>query len=114
MFIIVIFVFAAVTVIVRDLIKYRFGALTSQQEGNMTREELRDGFRFVPMFNPFYIKDAIKVAVNFRSLEEYRDYILEHNIEKAEIVMPDLKILQLCPQLKYLRIHPSYNAPEKS
>lgn len=79
----------------------------------MVREELRDGFKFVPMFNPFYIKDAIKVAVNFRSLEEYRDYILEHNIEKAEIVMPDLKILQLCPQLKYLRIHPSYNAPEK-
>lgn len=78
----------------------------------MVREEVRDGFEFVPMFYPFYRKDAIKVVVDSRALEDYQEYIRKHGLEKAEIIMPDLKILQLCPSLKYLKIFPSYNAPE--
>lgn len=75
-------------------------------------EEIKDGFEFVPMFYPFYRKDAIKVVVDSRALKDYQEYIRKRGLEKAEIVMPDLKILQLCPSLKYLRVWPSYNAPE--
>ena len=80
----------------------------------MVREEMRDGFEFVPMFYPFYKKDAIKVVNNgAKSLEEYQKYICTHGIEKAEIIMPDLKILKLCPSLKYLNIFPIYTADKK-
>ena len=75
------------------------------------REEVRDGFEFVSMFYPFYRKDAIKVVVDRRTTEDYQEYIREHGIEKAELIMPNLKILQHCPSLKYLKICPSYNAP---
>ncbi len=74
------------------------------------REESRDGFEFVPMLYPFNRKDAIKIVEGSHSIEEYRDYIIKHGIDKAEIVMPDLNILRLCPALKHLRICPSHSA----
>lgn len=78
----------------------------------MVIEKIRDGFEFVPMLYPFYRRDAIKVVVDSRAFEDYQEYIRKHGLEKAVIIMPDLKILQACPSLKYLRIFPSYNASE--
>ena len=74
---------------------------------------MRDGFEFVPMHYPFYRKEAIKIVTGGRELAAYRAYIEKHELEKAEIIMPDLQILRLCPSLKYLKIHPSYNAPKQ-
>ena len=74
------------------------------------REESKDGFEFVPMLYPLNRKDAIKIVEGSHSIEEYRDYIIKHGIDKAEIVMPDLNILRLCPALKHLRICPSHSA----
>lgn len=72
------------------------------------REESRDGFEFVPMLYPFNRKDAIKIGDNGHSIDDYRDYIIKHGIDKAEIIMPNLDILGFCPALKHLRICPSY------
>lgn len=74
------------------------------------REESRDGFEFVPMLYPFNRKDAIKIVDGSHSIDEYRDYIIKHGIDKAEIIMPNLDILGFCPALKHLRICPSYSA----
>ena len=74
------------------------------------REEIKDGFEFVPMHYPFYRKDAIKIVVDTRSIEEYQEYIRRQGIERAEIIMPNLDVLKNCPSLKHLKICPSYNA----
>ena len=74
------------------------------------REESRDGFEFVSIVYPFNRRDAIKIVADCHSIDGYQKYIVEHGIDKAEIVMPDLNILKFCPGLKYLRICPSYNA----
>ncbi len=76
------------------------------------REEVRDGFAFVPMLYPFNSKDAIRITAETRPIKDYQEYIRQHGIEKAEIVMPDLDFLPFCPTLKHLRICPSYQAAE--
>ena len=78
----------------------------------MFRTEFIDGFVFDSIVFPFYQKDAIHVEGHLRSLEDYQKYINEHGLQQAKIVMPDLKILQLCPSLKYLDIYPSYDSPD--
>lgn len=67
-------------------------------------------FEFVSIHYPFYRKNAIEIVVGTHSIEEYRDYIRENNLEMADIRMPDLDIIRLCPTLKYLKICPSINA----
>lgn len=72
--------------------------------------EINDAFEFTAIHYPFHIKNAIRIITGYKTLEEYQNYILENNIELAEIVMPNLSILKLCPNLKHLRIFPSYDA----
>lgn len=62
------------------------------------------------MLYPFNRKDAIKIVEGSHSIEDYQNYIVKHGIDKAEIVMPNLEILSLCPALKHLRICPSHSA----
>lgn len=71
-----------------------------------------EGFKLIPMFERDYMQAAVRIEVCDKSLEDYQAYINKYGIDKAEIIMPDLRILQLCPSLKYLRIFPSLYAPE--
>lgn len=73
--------------------------------------EIRDGFQFDAIHFPYYRKDAISVIADMHTVEEYANYINEHGIEQAEIVMPNLDILKLCQSLKHLRVLPPHNAP---
>lgn len=75
-------------------------------------ERVQDGFKFLPMHYPFYEKKALKITLKDKSVEEYQAYIRNNNIEQAEIIMPDLKVLEGCNSLKHLRIFPSHEAPE--
>lgn len=70
-----------------------------------------DGFEFVAIDYPFNIKDALKVKTLTKTVDEYINCIIDNHIEKAHIVMPDLEIIKKCPNLKYLKISPSFNAP---
>ena len=69
-----------------------------------------DGFEFTDMHYPYYNRDAIRI-VEGRKIEEYQGYIRRNNIEKAEIIVPDIAFLRECPSFKHLRITPSFNAP---
>lgn len=59
---------------------------------------------------PFNQKNAIKVSEKQHTAESYIEHINKHKLEQAEIVMPNLNILDYCPTLKYLKICPSNNA----
>lgn len=83
--------------------------LGCQRFGN---EEVRDGFGFIAINYPSNVKNAIVIRSYDRSIEEYTAYIREHNIEQAEIIMPDINFLKECPSLKHLNILPSCNAPQ--
>ena len=74
------------------------------------KEEIVDGFKFVALNYPFNHKEAIKIEVDTKPIDSYIAYINERKIEQAEIIMPDLNILNFCPTLKYLKIRPSYNS----
>lgn len=69
-------------------------------------------FEFTSIMYPFNQKHAIKINENQHTVEEYIEYINKHKLEQAEIVMPDLNVLDSCPTLKYLKIWPSINADE--
>ena len=73
---------------------------------------MKDGFEFSSINYPFYDKKAIYVWKENR-LDDYIQYIRDNQIESAEIVLPNLKILQYCPSLRYIKIHPSSNSPAK-
>lgn len=68
---------------------------------------MQDGFQFTSILYPFNEKRAIKIVKSSKSYQQYQDYINKNQIEQAEIIMPDLKIVLNCPSLKYLRISPS-------
>lgn len=65
---------------------------------------------FVSINYPYNRKDTIKVVEGKYSIDTYIEYINEHALEKADVIMPDLAFLKYCPTLKYLRIQPSCNA----
>lgn len=67
----------------------------------------RDGFDFTSFVYPFSQHNAIRIEFNRHSLAEYVQYVNDHNIEQAEIIMPELDFLEACPSLRYLKIHPS-------
>ena len=69
--------------------------------------EMVNGFEFVPFHYPFYERKAIKIIDDFKSIDAYHSFILKNNIEQAEIVTKDLRILQHFPMLKHLRIFAS-------
>lgn len=71
------------------------------------------GMEFGSIVYPFEKKDAIRVIVDNRTVEEYVAYINNNKIEQAEIILPSLKILEKCPNIKYLKIYPSYNATKE-
>ena len=73
---------------------------------------VKDSFDFTSINYPFYEKDAILICQEER-LDEYVQYIRDNQIESAEIVLPNLEILQYCPSLRYIKIHPSSNSPVK-
>lgn len=75
-------------------------------------ERIEDGFKFIPMLYPYCEKNTLQIIANDKTEDEYRAYIQKNSIERAEIVMPNLKVLEGCPSLKYLRIFPSHDAPE--
>lgn len=72
--------------------------------------EMINGFEFVPFHYPFYERKAIKITDDFKSMEAYQAFIQKNNIDQAEIVTRDLRILQHFPMLKHLRIFASTEA----
>ncbi len=76
----------------------------------MVRNNRIDDFKFVEMHYPFYKKEAIKVVTGIRTIQEYQKYISENGIEMAEIIMPNLELLRICPTLKHLKISPSFDS----
>ena len=69
-------------------------------------------FEFTSIVYPFNQKNAIKISEDKYPMESYIEYINMYKLEQAEVVMPDLNILDSCPTLKYLKIYPSINAGE--
>lgn len=74
-------------------------------------QETKRNFEFVKMHYPFYKRDAIKIVAGEATVQDYQKFIHKNNIELAEIIMPNLEILKVCPTLKHLKITPSYDAP---
>lgn len=87
-----------------------YGAYYKYKGAIPVREKIQDGFGFVPMFYPFNRKNAIQIVADSQPIGNYQEYIQNNHIEMAEIIMPDLEVLRLCPTLKYLVIYPSYDA----
>ena len=76
----------------------------------MSYLQTMNGFEFVPFHYPFYERKAILIRDDQKSIESYRAFIQKNNIEQAEIVTKDLRILQHFPMLKHLRIFASADA----
>ena len=69
-----------------------------------------NGFEFVPFHYPFTDRKALLIRDDQKSIESYRAFIQKNNIDQAEIVTKDLRILQHFPMLKHLRIFASTEA----
>lgn len=72
--------------------------------------KIKNEFEFVNMHYPFNEKRAIRIVEGTHSLQQYQEYINKQSLDMAEIIMPNLEILNLCPTLKHLRIIPSCKA----
>lgn len=77
----------------------------------MVRDMIEEKFERVPICYPFNQKNGIKINNEHIPLEDYKQFIIENRIEQAQIIMPNLNILDYCKNLKYLNIAPSYTAP---
>ena len=92
----------------------------------MQKYIIRDGFVFSRVTHPGNIYDAIvikhpqntpcscpKIVSSQKSLQEHIDFINKYKIEKALIIAENIDFITKCPCLKYLRIIPSDNAPNR-
>ncbi len=73
---------------------------------------VKEAFDFVSIHYPFNQNTAIKIW-RWDLYDKYIKYIQENSIYEAEVIMPSLSILNECDTLKYLKICPSIDAPEK-
>lgn len=72
----------------------------------------KNGFEFGSIVYPFDAETAIEIWEP-KFYNRYVKYINRKQLTQAKIIMPSLEILNDCPTLQYLHIHPRFDSPDE-